>query len=91
MTARMSDENVSIFSGILFSLPGALWLWPLQIDSLDPSSLMWVWFIKIMGTAILGIIGGGAGLLGKDLYKRIKNRITNKLRKSDKQDKMGDS
>ena len=52
---------------------------------------MWVWFIKIMGTAILGIIGGGAGLLGKDLYKRIKNRITNKLRNSEKQDKMGDS
>ena len=81
MTAKMSDENVSIFSGILFSLPGALWLWPLQIDSLDPSSLMWVWFIKIMGTAILGIIGGGAGLLGKDLKPEfLFKKITAKTR-----------
>lgn len=79
----MNDDVLSFAGGsLLASIPAFSWLWPLELDGLNPSNLAFIWFIKVMGTIILGFLGGLTGMLGKDFYRFIKHKLT----KHDSQD-----
>jgi hypothetical protein len=70
----MKDSLYSFIGGFTISVMGNI-DWILQIDPANSlSNLMIEWTAKIFGTMILGIIGGLAGLFGKDLYKILKNK-----------------
>jgi len=51
------------------------WLWPLQIETIDPTMLVKLWAMKVFGTIILGFLGGLTGMFGKDVYKIIKTKL----------------
>jgi hypothetical protein len=70
----MKDSFLSFFGGFMVAVMGNI-EWILQIDPTNNlSNLMIEWTAKIFGTMILGVIGGLAGLFGKDLYKIIKRK-----------------
>jgi hypothetical protein len=70
----MKDSLYSFIGGFTISIMGNI-DWILQIQPTNNlSQLMMEWTAKIFGTMILGIIGGLAGLFGKDLYKYLKDR-----------------
>jgi CDP-diglyceride synthetase len=79
MTFRMSDDNVGFAGGTLLAfIPAYHWLWPLQIETIDPTMLVKLWAMKVFGTIILGFLGGLTGMFGKDVYKIIKTKLHEK-------------
>lgn len=50
------------------------------LGGLEVYSEAWHFVIKIAATALLGVVGGLFGLVGKDLYPIIKKWIKDKLK-----------
>jgi hypothetical protein len=73
MSDDMRDDIVSFWSGTVFSSVSAF-SWMLELDNFNPEAIAVMWFFKIIGTAIIGLIGGIMGMLGKDIYKGIKRK-----------------
>lgn len=74
----MSDDVVGFFGGsLLGSVAAFQWLWPLQIEHFGASDFAVMWVIKIIGTTILGFLGGLFGMFGKDAYRAIKRKLNN--------------
>lgn len=68
----MDKEGLYSFGGgFIVSVLGNI-QWIAQIETMGIQGLVIEWTAKIFGTLILGVIGGLAGLLGKDLYKYLK-------------------
>jgi hypothetical protein len=75
MTFKMSDDNLSFASGsLLAAIPAFSWLWPLQLH-LDPANLATAWMMKVIGTIVLGFLGGLSGMLGKQFFVFIKSKL----------------
>ena len=74
----MQDYGTSFIGGFLLSVFGNVsWVWSLQlmpITSHDAYIYATGFVLKIFATLILGIIGGLAGLIGKDLYNFLKRK-----------------
>jgi hypothetical protein len=74
----MQDYGTSFIGGFLLSVFGNIsWVWSLQIPPLTSHDayLYAIGFVlKIFATLILGIIGGLAGLIGKDIYNTFKRK-----------------
>lgn len=49
--------------------------WLMQVDITNAEYMAFAWFVKVLGTIILGVLGGIAGMLGKDIYKTIKQKL----------------
>jgi CDP-diglyceride synthetase len=78
----MNDNIASFLGGAFLSIVGhANYLmkvsWYLRVNG-HAHELAMEWSIKIIGTLILGVIGGVAGLLAKDIYAGIKRRFKKK-------------
>ena len=78
----MNDNQASFLGGFLFSVASHFkWVLTLQV-AFVPGTIMGQlaleWSVKIIGTLILGIIGGIAGLMAKDIYKALKKKFTDK-------------
>jgi hypothetical protein len=74
MSMDMKDSMYSFIGGFMVSVMGNIeWILQIQTSS-NLSNVMIEWTAKIFGTMILGVIGGLAGLFGKDLYKILKRR-----------------
>ena len=77
----MADTISSFLGGALFGFIGAIKIWflPLQISTGNMAADIAIDFgIKIIGTVILGTIGGLTGLATKDLYLIIKRKFKKK-------------
>jgi hypothetical protein len=77
----MNDTGASFLGGFSFGAIGSVdWIAGLHIHLLSPHNLAGdlalQWGIKVLGTMILGVVGGLAGLFAKDLYRQIKKRFT---------------
>lgn len=71
----MAENNYSFFGGFAVSVLGNFkWLYDLQV--FNPQAIALEWAVKVLGTIILGIVGGLAGLFAKDLYKWLKRKFT---------------
>ena len=74
----MQDYGTSFIGGFLLSVFGNVsWVWSLQlmpVTSHDAYVYATGFVLKIFATLILGIIGGLAGLMGKDLYNFFKRK-----------------
>jgi hypothetical protein len=74
MSMDMKDSMYSFIGGFMVSVMGNIeWILQIQTSS-NLSNVMIEWTAKIFGTMILGVIGGLAGLFGKDLYKILKRK-----------------
>ena len=75
-------DNLSSFLGgaILGGLGSfRIWLHPLQFQTGNPmGDIAFEWAVKVMGTIILGTIGGLTGLATKDLYQILKRKFKKK-------------
>jgi hypothetical protein len=75
----MNDSNASFFGGAIMAIGGNLqWLLSLHdalLQSGVASHVVIEWSIKVVGTFILGIVGGVSGLLGKALFNYLKKKI----------------
>lgn len=72
-----NDYLSATIGSILFNLP-QLWHWlnePLLLDG-----FIWEFAIKLGTTILLGAAGAFAGVITKDLYKIVKNKINNRRR-----------
>ena len=74
----MQDYGTSFIGGFLFSVFGNIsWVWSLQIMPVTKDQAIMAaagFAMKIFATLILGIIGGIAGLFGKDIYETLKRK-----------------
>lgn len=72
-------DNISSFlGGALLGGLGSfrIWLTPLYIQTGSPAAdLAMEWAIKVVGTIILGTVGGLTGLATKDLYQILKRKF----------------
>lgn len=76
----MNDNIASFLGGAMLSILGhANYLirvsWYLKVDG-HAQELAMEWSIKVLGTLILGVLGGVSGLFAKDLYRVLKNKFT---------------
>ena len=77
----MTDSISSFLGGALLGGLGSvhIWLTPLQFQTGSPAADIAVNFaVKVVGTVILGTIGGLTGLATKDLYLIIKRKFKKK-------------
>lgn len=81
MTVAMENNAASFIGGFLLSVMANVhWIFG-QIYPHTPSDAATAameFGLKIIATLILGIIGGIAGLLGKDVYGSIKKKFNEK-------------
>jgi hypothetical protein len=74
----MHDYGTSFIGGFLLSVFGNVsWIWSLQLMPMSSHDAMVYaagFALKIFATLILGIIGGLAGLIGRDLYNFFKRK-----------------
>lgn len=77
MTVQMENNAASFLGGFSLSVL-ANWQWIFAQIHIDPSDLAMSFAIKVLATLILGVIGGVAGLLGKDLYTGFKKKLNDK-------------
>ncbi len=81
MTANMENNAASFIGGFILSVMANVhWIFG-QIHPHTPNDAAMVameFGLKIIATLILGVIGGIAGLLGKDLYGHFKRKINEK-------------
>jgi len=74
----MHEYGTSFIGGFLLSVFGNVsWVWSLQLMPMSTSEAMTYalgFALKIFATLILGIIGGLAGLIGRDLYNFFKRK-----------------
>ena len=74
----MHDYGTSFIGGFLLSIFGNVsWIWSMQLMPMSSQDAMLYalsFALKIFATLILGMIGGVAGLLGKDLYNFLKRK-----------------
>ena len=68
------DAVYQFTAGFIISVFGNI-TWILQVHIYSPSQVAFEWFLKVVGTMIMGIIGGMAALFSKDLYKWIKKKV----------------
>ncbi len=75
----MNDEQASFLGGFMMAVLGRIdWIMKLHItlaQSPIAGNVALEWGIKILGTFILGIVGGVAGLVVKWIAYKLKNRI----------------
>ena len=74
----MIDNVSSFIGGALISMIGAvhIWLTPMQINTGSIAGDIAMNFaVKVIGTIILGLVGGLTGLATKDFYLIIKKRF----------------
>ena len=69
----MSLENTTaIASGSAFSIASSLgWILQMHVNGNEIEIMT----VKIASTVIIGVIGGVAGMIGKDFYSWFKNKI----------------
>jgi len=74
----MHEYGTSFIGGFLLSVFGNVsWIWSLQLMPVtSKEAYMYAagFALKIFATLILGIIGGLAGLIGRDLYNLLKRK-----------------
>jgi len=74
----MHEYGTSFIGGFLLSVFGNVsWIWSLQllpVTSQEAYMYAAGFALKIFATLILGIIGGLAGLIGRDLYNLLKRK-----------------
>ena len=74
---RIMNENApSFLGGFLMGGSSSFYIWKdhflLQISTND---LLIEYAVKIAGTLILGLVGGLAGMLAKDIYRILKKKL----------------
>jgi hypothetical protein len=77
----MSEDVRGIVGGALFGAIGGLKLFTYPMVPILPTGniagdLALDFAAKVMGTIILGVVGGLAGLFSKDLYKWLKSKFS---------------
>lgn len=77
MTVTMENNAASFIGGFALSVL-ANWQWIFAQIHIDPTNMAMSFGLKVLATLILGIIGGIAGLLGKDLYMGMKKKLNEK-------------
>ena len=77
----MNDNAASFFGGFILSFFGnAKWVASLNLvlggvfGGIPYTDIATEWALKVVSTLILGIIGGLAGLIAKDIYRIIKKK-----------------
>ena len=74
----MQDYGTSFIGGFLLSVFGNVsWIWSLQLmpkTTSEAYTYALAFSLKIVATLILGVIGGIAGLIGKDIYNILKRK-----------------
>lgn len=74
----LRDAIYQFAGGFVISSVGNF-AWIAQVQY-NPSNIALEWFLKLMGTMIMGTIGGLAALFSKDLYKYLKKKITHLMK-----------
>src|SRR5574343_1187180 len=78
MTIKMENNAASFFGGFIVSVfANVQWIF-LQVGSQNPAMMAKEFGLKVLGTFILGVIGGLAGILGKELYSVLKKNKNEK-------------
>jgi hypothetical protein len=75
------DNLSSFLGGAILGGFGSLrfWFMPLQVQTGNVAAdLALEWAIKVLGTVILGTVGGLTGLATKDLYQILKRKFKKK-------------
>ena len=74
----MNDNLASFVGGFSLSAFGNVsWIWSLQIFPADAGmakTYAIAFAVKVFATLFLGVVGGIAGLLGKDIYQGFKKK-----------------
>ena len=84
LTGHMNEYGSSFIGGFLFSALGNVsWIWSMQILQNLPNnaaSFALAFALKIIGTFILGIIGGIAGVLVREahIYYKLRKKLKKK-------------
>jgi hypothetical protein len=74
----MTDNIASFSGGFVAGILGAfrLFTYPIQIyTGHQPSDMAIDFAVKVLGTVIIGLLGGLTGLFTKDLYKWLKSKF----------------
>ena len=77
MTVAMENNAASFIGGFSLSVL-ANWQWIFAQIHIDPTNMAMGFALKVIATLILGVIGGIAGLIGKDLYTGFKKKLNDK-------------
>ncbi len=81
MTVNMENNAASFIGGFLLSVMANVhWIFAQAYPHTagDAAEAAASFGLKVIATLILGVIGGIAGLLGKDLYASIKRKFNEK-------------
>jgi hypothetical protein len=78
----MNDEQASFLGGFMMAVLGRIdWIWQLHLtlaQSPIAGNIALEWGIKVLGTFILGIVGGCGGLVVKWIAYKLKNKKAKK-------------
>lgn len=74
----INDNSAPFLGGFAMGSWGSISLWDsmavyLQVTNLQ---ILEYYAFKVLGTLVLGLVGGFAGMIAKDLYRYIKIKLT---------------
>lgn len=74
----MNENSAPFLGGFAMGSWGSLSLWDsmavyLQVSNLE---ILEYYAFKVLGTLVLGLVGGFAGMIAKDLYRYFKIKFT---------------
>lgn len=74
----MDSNGAPIGGGFIMGIWSSFSIWNLFPLSINPQEFVVEFFIKFSSTLLLGVVGGFVGMFGKDLYKKVKDKLYKK-------------
>lgn len=74
----MQENAAPFLGGFIMGGWGGASLWPYMpflAEAVSPASIVEFYLLKLAVTLILGFLGGMTGMLGKDIYSRLKKKL----------------